>query len=88
VSLDGFLATVVLLSEGITFTVKDLVSGIANTIGGVHLGTPKTDKERELVRFSGLKYGRNICIYQLRAISRVTLKGIQELIALCREGLG
>ena len=82
VNLDGFLNHPVLYLKGEPHSVKDVVLFTANVAGGVHhTATPK-DAQLLLAEFArrfgigGLPAG----IRQLRAIARVTLKGLQPLI--------
>jgi len=81
VSRDNFLATVVQLSNGHGFTVRDLIKFQANIAGGVHLSEPKTDRDAALsstedsLQIGGIAPG----LRQLKAIGRVTLRAIAPL---------
>jgi len=52
-TLDQLLSRPVGLLRGVKITAKDLVLYFSNVAGGVHLGTPKSDKERTLAELDG-----------------------------------
>jgi hypothetical protein len=81
VTRDGLLARVIMRHKGEDVTVKDLILHAANVKGAVHLGVPKTAKEKALsdlassISIGG--YGAGI--RALQAIGRVVLKGLDPL---------
>lgn len=80
-NLDGFLKVPVILFQGKTITVKDVILHMAHVEGAIHSGMPKSDEEKVLkyleenLGVGGLPAG----IRLLRAIARVTIKGLQPL---------
>jgi len=81
-TLEEFLAHVVLIINGQQHTVKDIIKFAANVAGGVHHDPkPKADYVSikafsEMFGLGGLPAG----VRQLRAISRVTLKTVSPLL--------
>jgi hypothetical protein len=83
VNLEQLLACVLLTVRGQPFTLREIVQFEAHVMGAVHAGTPKEEKERALVEIN--RYfaigGYRTSLRQLRAISRVILKGLAPLRA-------
>jgi hypothetical protein len=76
-----FLSRPVLLTDGRTYSVADIISFEANVMGGVHAGSAKEDKDRALLTVGHLFgiEGLRAPLRQLQAIGRVVLKGLQPL---------
>jgi hypothetical protein len=80
VDLDGLLAAPVLRTKGTSFTVRDIIDFEANVMGGVHPGVPQDDKEAQLAAIRTLFMGDlPVSLSQLKAISKVVLKGLEPL---------
>jgi len=47
---DRFFATMVLMIVGKPYSVREIILFEANVMGGVHAGSPRTDKDRVLAR--------------------------------------
>ena len=81
VNKDSLLNTPIILFNGNTITIKDLIQHMAHVEGAIHPGTPKSDEEKilkELGQTFGIG-GLPAGIRLLKAISRVVLKGLQTL---------
>ena len=81
VTLDQLLAKVVLVHGGHEETVKDLIRHAAHVAGGVHIGTPESEKER-LLNELGQRLqlgGYSSAIRPLMAIARVVVQGLTPL---------
>jgi hypothetical protein len=78
---DGFFGMVLGVVEGQEYTVRDVVSFVANVMGGVHAGEPRDVKDlalnkvRELRLFSDL----SVPLMHLRAIGRIVLEALKVL---------
>ena len=81
VSLDGFLGHTVLWFNGKPRSVYDIIDLAANVAGGVHHSKPK-ESQRLIAEYSSLFGigGLPAGCRQLKAIARVTLKGLAPLI--------
>jgi hypothetical protein len=83
VSLDEFLATVVMRSENESLTVKDVIRHTANVVGAVHLGEPRRDVDRhrllERIASQISIGGYQPDIRSLQAIARVVLRAMTPL---------
>ena len=81
VNRDQFFGTMVLMIEGKPYSVREIILFEANVMGGVHAGSPRTDKDKvlatinEMYRVGGSRAG----LRQLQSISRVILKALQPL---------
>lgn len=81
VNRDDFLKIPIILFNGRIIIVKDLILHMAHVEGAIHPGMPKSDEEKVLkelgqtLGIGGLPTG----IRLLKAISRVVLKGLQQL---------
>jgi len=78
---DSFFKVVVLIIGSKEYTIKDVILFEANVMGGVHVGTPKSEKEKILKMIdSQLSVGGYATsLRQLQAIGRVILKAITPL---------
>jgi hypothetical protein len=81
VNLKNFLHTVVLRSNGVDYTIKDVILLEANIMGGIHAGSPRSEREREFAKIGEMFSigGLAASLRQLTAISRVTLAALQPL---------
>jgi hypothetical protein len=81
VNRDQFFQTIVTVVNNHKYTVRDVIQFEANVMGGVHAGSPKTEKERVLKEidstFSVGGYASSV--RQLMAIARVILKTLDPL---------
>ena len=81
VDLDGFLATRLMYAGGHWFTVREIVTTVANAFGGVHRGEPKDTVQQELnavnAAFPHLLGGP--VFLQMRGIGHITLIGLRSL---------
>jgi hypothetical protein len=89
VTRDQLLARVVMLHKGYEVTVKDLIDHAAHVGGAIHLGEPRTEREKAL---SDLAAQINIGGYAaatraLQALGRVVLKGLAPLKARVERDL-
>lgn len=82
VNLDQLLATVVLKIGTNAYTIKDAIKHLAHCEGAVHYQTPKEEKDKILKRLvQELNIGGLPALSRLlKAIARVVLKGLKELI--------
>jgi hypothetical protein len=89
VSLDGFLGHTIIFTRGVAHTVSDVIKFAANVAGGIHHTENPKGTQKALAQFSafyqlgGLPAGTR----QLKAISRVTLKGLNPLIETPKESV-
>jgi hypothetical protein len=78
---DQFLKQPVMVVNGHTASVHDLIDQLAHIEGGIHAATARTDKEKALTEagqvlgIGGLPAG----VRMLAAIGRVVLSGLEEL---------
>lgn len=81
VTRDRFLETVIGRSEGTAFTVKNIINYCAHVQGAVHSGFPhgEVEKKLETLAASVSIQGSNVVTRSLRAIGRVTEKGLRQL---------
>ena len=72
---------VLMVVEGKTYSLRDIVLFEANVMGGVHAGSPKEEKEKVLQALDDTLAigGYRTSLRQLQAISRVVLKGLDPL---------
>ncbi|WKZ37708.1 MAG: hypothetical protein QY332_07155 [Anaerolineales bacterium] len=79
--MTSFFQTIVTVVNNHKYTVRDVIQFEANVMGGVHAGSPKTEKERVLKEidstFSVGGYASSV--RQLMAIARVILKALDPL---------
>jgi hypothetical protein len=88
VNFDGLIRHVVLYLKGRPHSVAEVVQLAANVAGGVHL-TENPDKKRALIaKYSSLFAlgGLPAGIRQLKAIARVSLRGLAPLIEAVKKG--
>lgn len=80
---DEFFKRVVILTNGVEITVRDVIAYEAHVSGGVHVGTPKTEADvvlhalKDFVRVRG----RQPTLESLRPIARVVARGLEPLRA-------
>ncbi|MCH7501313.1 MAG: hypothetical protein IH886_15165 [Nitrospinae bacterium] len=78
---DPFLGLLIGRVQGEDYSVKDIISFVANVAGGVHAGSPKNAKDealnklKELYIFSDL----SILLQHLRSIGRIILEALRPL---------
>jgi hypothetical protein len=79
--LPEFLRTRVMIVSGYTYSVKDVIRQLAHVEGGVHVGTPKDDKERVLTETaeSIAIGGLDPAMFAVRAIGRVAVAALEPL---------
>ena len=81
VNKDDLLKIPIILSNGKTINIKDLIQHMAHVEGAIHPGIPKSDEEKILKglgRILGIG-GLPVGIRLLKAIARVVLRGLQPL---------
>ncbi len=87
-NLTDYIKHVVSYVQQSPMTIKDLISYAANTAGGVH-HDPSPNKEcHRLLRLAAQRYqigGLPLSIGSLQAIARVTLRGLDPLIAYVKS---
>jgi hypothetical protein len=78
---DQFFRTIVLVINGKKYTIKDVVLFEANIMGGVHAGSPKSEKEKILKTLNDQLSigGYASSLRQLQAIGRVVTKALAPL---------
>jgi hypothetical protein len=81
VTRDELLATVVVISNGSSHSVRDVVLFEANVMGAIHAGSAKEDKDRVFLELNSALAigGHRVSLRQLKAISRVVLRGLEPL---------
>lgn len=81
VDRNSMLKEIVMRSNGVSFTVADLIKFLCHVEGSVHSGIPKEDKEFILQEIEKeLKIGGlNPVIRSIMSIARVVLKGLEPL---------
>jgi hypothetical protein len=81
VTLDRFFGTQVVVSFGRAQTVRDVVLFVANVMGGVHAGAPRTEKEKALTAVTNQLFlgGLSAATSQIGSIGRVALQGMEPL---------
>jgi hypothetical protein len=87
---DGLLARVILHHEGTDFTVRDVITYLADVAGGIHFGEPSEERERVLAEIGEFLQFRDLSLVlgSLLAVSRVVLKGLQPLRETVQADLG
>ena len=90
VSRDQFLATVLAVVNGKSYTLREIVLFEANIMGGVHAGSPREEKEKILNALNNAFAigGHRASLRQLQAIGRVVLKGLGPLRAAVTSSNG
>jgi hypothetical protein len=84
-SLDEFLNRKVLITEGETFFVKDIITTAAHVRGGVHSGTSNS-KIDMLMNFEKTVLTRyRIDLMAIKSICRIVLTGLTPLAVLLQE---
>lgn len=80
-SRDKFFKVIVLIINGKEYTVKDVVLFEAHIMGGVHAGSPKTEKENVLKTLNDQLSigGYTSSLRQLQAIGRIIIKALLPL---------
>jgi len=76
---DKFFSLVLGNKDGVDYTIKDIISYVANKMGAIHKDTPKSKKEKMLEEL-GKKYiytNISMVLYHLRSISRVILNALK-----------
>lgn len=78
---DQLFKVVVLIINGKEYIIKDVILFEANIMGGVHAGTPKSEKEKILKTLNDKLSigGYATSLRQLQAIGRVILKALAPL---------
>lgn len=81
VNRDQFFATVLAVAGGKSHTLREIVLFEANVMGGVHVGSPKEEKEKVLqaVNDAFAIGGYRNSLRQLQAVGRVVLRGLDPL---------
>jgi hypothetical protein len=79
VKLKEFLSTHLGLASKTELTVKDIIKYEANVKGGVHLGSPRKDVEKEIDQEIFYVGGLRFTLRQLTSIARVTLEALKPL---------
>jgi hypothetical protein len=81
VNKNQLLACRVIYVSSTWYTVSDVIDQLAHIEGGVHMGDPNDDEDRQLtdasrfVRLGGMEAN----VYAIRSVARVVLKGLQPL---------
>jgi hypothetical protein len=83
VGRDQFFGTMVLMINAKPYSVREIILFEANVMGGVHAGSPRTDKDKALSEMDRLFRvgGSRAGLRQLQSISRVILRALQPLVA-------
>jgi hypothetical protein len=78
---DDFLKLMVLLAQGAEFTVKDVISQVANVSGAVKAGKPRSEEEELLVAVSDSFRigGYDPVVRTLQPIGRIVLRALAPL---------
>jgi hypothetical protein len=76
-----FLRFTIVISDGVRYSVKDVIKFAAHVSGAIHKTSPSTDAERSLQTIdSHFRFGRHSpSALQLRAIGRTVLNGLAPL---------
>jgi hypothetical protein len=83
VTRDRFLSTPVLFVQGHDYSIRDVILFAAHVMGGVHAGSPKTEKDRTLtvIEQRYLIGGLPVALRQLRSIAKIVSLGLAPLRA-------
>lgn len=86
VDLDKLLATKMLLAKGKMYSVKDIILFEANLMGGVHTGSPASEKEKALQAINKIYVGGDarVQLRQLLSIARVVDRALDPLYSAVR----
>lgn len=81
VTLDGLLNHTVLYLHRRAYSVKDVIKHASDAAGGIHRDENPKEQHKKIAEYSGAWQigGLPAAIRQLRAIARVTLKGLAPL---------
>jgi hypothetical protein len=90
VNRDQLLGTVLAVVNGKSYSLREIVLFEANIMGGVHVGSPKEEKERVLQALNSTLAigGHRASLRQLQAVGRVVLKGLEALRAAITSAHG
>ena len=79
---DQFFKVIVLIINGKEYNIKDIILFEAHIMGGVHAGTPKSEKEKILEKLNNQLSigGYASSLRQLQAIGRIILRALNPLI--------
>ena len=89
-NLDGFLKHRVLYLKGHAYSVRDVIKHASDAAGGIHRDENPKDQHKKIAEYSGQWEigGLPAAMQQLRAIARVTLKGLAPLREALTKELG
>lgn len=78
---EKFQKQIVAIIDGHRYSVHDIVDYVAHIAGGVHLGSPNTDRARILASLDRQipSTNLNIIVMTLRGIGRIILTGLSDL---------
>lgn len=78
---DPFLGLPIGRVQGEDYSVKDIISFVANVAGGVHAGSPKNAKDEALNKLKELYFFSelSILLQHLRSIGRIILEALRPL---------
>jgi len=79
VDRNKMLKTQIMIVNGETITVQDLIKYLSNVVGGIHAGKPRSSKEHALHEIQIYVGGLQTGVRNLLSISRVVLKGLEPL---------
>jgi len=89
VNRDQLFKAVLSTINGQEYSLKDIVLFEANVMGGVHAGTPKSEKENVLKLIGDTLSigGYSSSLRQLKAVGKVVLKGLKDLRQAVEESI-
>lgn len=77
---DRFLKFPVVYASGNYYTVGDIITHCANVLGGVHVGSPKTNEEEQLSALQQFQIGKSpLSLRQLLPILHVVVDSLEAL---------
>jgi hypothetical protein len=81
-SVDKLLSEMVMIVQGNTISVRDLIDYVANVAGGVHFGDPKRDKRAIMVALDGQWKlgGIDVSMRCLVAVGQIVTEALDRLV--------
>ncbi len=89
VDLKDLLRTTCLTIGDVSYSVRDIVNACAYAKGGIHIGQPETQKERDLVKLDKdyKLFGQESSVAAMVGIVTVVLKGLEPLVDCIKDRL-
>jgi hypothetical protein len=76
-----FFQQIVIVTADHAYSIKEVVRYVAHVVGGIHIGSPESDKEKALQKIDATFQlgGGPMAIRQLLPVARVLIRGLSPL---------